>query len=49
MINGYRRSDLFIAKAYKKQSNSHQCYKIINITENGELELEWQRADEKVA
>lgn len=48
MINGFRRSDLFIAKAYKK-TNSHQCYKIIKITEDGELELEWQRADEKIA
>lgn len=48
MINGFRRGDMFIAKAYKKD-NTHQCYQIVKIGESGELELEWQRADEKIA
>ena len=48
MINGFRRGDMFVAKAYKKD-NTHQCYKIVEIRDGNELELEWQRADEKVA
>ena len=44
LVNGYRRNDLFMGKAYKKD-NSHQCYKIKSIN-NGKMELIWQRADE---
>ena len=44
LVNGFRRGDLFMAKAYKK-TNSHQCYKIIDI-DDGAIELEWRRADE---
>lgn len=35
---GYRRDDTFVAKTYKN-NGFHQIYKIVNVTDNGELEL----------
>lgn len=46
MVNGFRRDNMFMAKAYKK-TNSHQCYQITKINDDGSIELEWRRADEK--
>jgi len=38
LVAGYRRDDTFVAKTYKN-NGFHQIYKIVNITDNGELEL----------
>ena len=38
MITGFRRGDQFIAKTYKKTA-SEQIYKIIDITDSGDIEL----------
>ena len=38
MITGYRREDTFVAKTYKN-TPTHQLYKIVNIQENGDMEL----------
>ena len=38
LVAGYRRDDTFVAKTYKNNS-FHQIYKIVNVTDNGELEL----------
>ena len=45
LVNGFRRDNMFMAKAYKK-TGSHQCYKIVEVLDNGDIELEWRRADE---
>ena len=38
LVAGYRRDDTFVAKTYKN-NGFHQIYKIVNVTDNGELEL----------
>ena len=38
MLNGFRRQDMFFTKSYKK-SNSHQLYKITNISPEGLVEM----------
>ena len=38
LVAGYRRDDTFVAKTYKN-NGFHQIYKIVNVTNNGELEL----------
>lgn len=38
VVNGFRREKQFVAKSYKK-SNSHQCYKILDVKDNGEIEM----------
>lgn len=38
LLNGFRRGDMFVLKAYKK-TNSHQCYKITDIKSDGSLEM----------
>ena len=42
IITGYRREDTFVGKTYKN-TNSHQLYKILEITEKGDLILEHER------
>ena len=38
LVAGYRRDDTFVAKTYKN-NGFHQIYKIMNVTDSGELEL----------
>ena len=38
VVNGYRRQNQFVTKAYKK-SNSHQLYKITQINSNGTINM----------
>ena len=38
MITGIRRGDQFQAKTYKK-TLTHQLYKIVEVKENGDIEL----------
>ena len=38
LINGFRREDTFVAKAYKS-NNTHTVYKILHLDKNGELDL----------
>lgn len=44
VIKGFRRDDTFVAKNYKSTSTGHTLYKIINILNNGDLELQGERA-----
>ena len=38
LITGFRRDDMFVAKSYK-HTGTHQLYKIINIDDNGNIDL----------
>lgn len=38
LVAGFRRDDTFVAKTYKN-NGFHQLYKIVNVTQGGELEL----------
>ena len=42
LVQGFRRDDMFIAKTYAK-TLGHQLYKILKITENGDLTLQHER------
>ena len=42
MITGYRREDTFVGKTYKT-TGTHQLYKIVNISDNGDIMLEHER------
>jgi hypothetical protein len=42
MVTGYRRDDMFVAKTYKNTS-THQLYKIVDIYEDGTMELTHDR------
>ncbi|MGN0992846.1 MAG: PHP domain-containing protein [Bacilli bacterium] len=42
LVQGFRRDDMFIAKTYSK-TVGHQLYKIMQITEDGELALQHER------
>jgi DNA polymerase-3 subunit alpha len=42
MVAGYRRDDMFVAKTYKNTS-THQLYKIVDIYEDGTMELTHDR------
>ena len=42
LVQGYRKDDMFISKTYANTSG-HQLYKIIKITDNGELFLQHER------
>ena len=44
LIQGMRRGDEFVSKKYAS-SRSHQLYKIINIKNNGDIEITHNRAD----
>ncbi len=46
VVNGFRRGDMFFAKAYKK-TKSHQLYKITAINKDGSLEMTNKRWDER--
>jgi DNA polymerase-3 subunit alpha len=43
MITGFRRGDMFVGKTYA-DTPTHQLYKINDVTENGELVLQSERA-----
>jgi hypothetical protein len=48
MVNGFKRSDMFFAKKYSK-TKSHQLYKIIQVNDNGSIEItnkRWGEEDE---
>ena len=47
VINGYRRGDTFVVKRYKK-TPSHSFYKITSISDNGTLQMTYQRYGEEV-
>ena len=42
LVQGFRRDDMFIAKTYAK-TLGHQLYKILKITEDGDLTLQHER------
>ena len=42
MITGFRREDTFIAKRYK-HTPTHQLYKITNVTQEGDIEINHER------
>ena len=44
LLTGFRRDDMFVVKTYST-TKTHQVYKIININEDGTLELQSQRYD----
>lgn len=44
MITGIRRDDMFVAKTYKN-TQTHQIYRIDNISNNGQMELTHDRAE----
>lgn len=46
LINGFRREDMFVAKRYKKQAMSHQLYRILNIDNDGNIEITNKRYGE---
>ena len=46
VVNGYRRNDMFIAKAYSK-TPSHQLYKITKIYNDGSFEMTNKRWGEE--
>ena len=45
MCTGFRREDTFVAKTYTK-TQTHQLYKIIDVKDNGDLELIHERTKE---
>ena len=46
MVNGYRRGETFVLKAYKR-TNSHQLYKITNVDKDGSLDMTNKRYGEE--
>ncbi len=46
MVNGYRRGETFVLKAYKR-TNSHQLYKITNVYKDGSLDMTNKRYGEE--
>lgn len=43
MVQGYRRDDSFVLKKYGNNASNHQLYKIDSISENGDLNLRYER------
>ena len=43
LVQGFRRDDTFVAKTYAN-TVGHQLYKITNVTKDGELTLQYERA-----
>jgi DNA polymerase-3 subunit alpha len=46
MVTGFRRDDAFVAKRYSKTA-THQLYKIIDVKDNGEIEIIHERSNQR--
>ena len=46
MVTGFRQGDMFITKTYK-HTPTHQLYKILNVKDNGEIEITNERYEVK--
>jgi hypothetical protein len=44
-VTGFRRDDAFVAKRYSKTA-THQLYKIIDVKDNGEIEIIHERSNQ---